>query len=183
MQPISVHTVNYNGCKFQIIYKIFHDLPGARHYVQYQYFIKLSVKSFNYAKKTSLSPYSRGIEWFIEDQVGPGFLAVVWFGDLAPCPPPSSLSRHQLVFLFLCLPLCRWPSLWGGGGQDGRGAKPYEHEKTWLSINHSILSGETGAGILEQSMGARYLGIDSWAPQKISLSAGVTLVCRNLFSR
>jgi hypothetical protein len=41
-------------------------------------------------------------------------------------PPPSSVIRDT----------CWWQK--GGGG--GRGAKPYDREKAWSSINHSILS-------------------------------------------
>jgi hypothetical protein len=68
---------------------------------------------------------------------GPGFLAVVY--NSAPHPPLSPLSSPSL---FLSLPVCRRSSLlteWGGRG--GRGAKSYDLEKAWPSINHSILSG------------------------------------------
>ncbi len=63
-----------------------------------------------------------------------GFLAVEWYGSY---PPPS---RHKLS-LFLSLPVCRRSSLlterrreWGVGG-----AKSYDGEKAWSSVNHSIL--------------------------------------------
>ncbi len=74
---------------------------------------------------------------------GPGFLAVVRCGSspaLSPLPSFCNLS------LFLSLPArCQSSFLteevgdWGGGG--GRGAKSYDGEKAWSSINHSILSG------------------------------------------
>jgi hypothetical protein len=55
----------------------------------------------------------------------------------AQCP----LSAVRKVPLFLSLPVCRWSRDGGGGG--GRGAESCDRKKSWLSINHSILSGFT----------------------------------------
>ncbi len=69
---------------------------------------------------------------------GPGFLSVVWFGSFptTPPPPPRTVSK-----LSLFITVCRRSSLLKGeeGGGVG-GAKSYEGEKAWFSINHSILS-------------------------------------------
>ncbi len=54
--------------------------------------------------------------------------------------PPSTVSK---LSLFLSLPVCRRSSLLtgeGGGGDEG-GAKSYDGEKAWSSVNPSILSG------------------------------------------
>ncbi len=55
-------------------------------------------------------------------------------------------SHHQLVSLFLSLPMCRRSNLlteeWGEGGRRVVfGAKSFDREKTWPSINPTILSG------------------------------------------
>jgi hypothetical protein len=42
---------------------------------------------------------------------------------------------------FISFPVCRRSTKWIGGGGEG-GAKSYDREKAWPSINHSILSGE-----------------------------------------
>ncbi len=73
---------------------------------------------------------------------GPGFLDVVWFGS---SPTLSPLSRQQVVSLSLssCVSpvnLTDWREI---GGFGGGGAKSYEGEKVWSSINHSILSAHT----------------------------------------
>jgi hypothetical protein len=87
-------------------------------------------------------PAPESTECFIEDQ------AFLRSYDSAP------LLAHPL---FLSSPVSKLPLFsvscessveltdgrWGGGG--GRGAKPYDREKAWLSINHSILSGLPGA--------------------------------------
>jgi hypothetical protein len=70
---------------------------------------------------------------------GPG--SVVWFGSL-PTPFPPSVNK---LSLFLNLRECHRSSLlmWEGGGgrgEGGRRAKPYDREKAWASINHSIFS-------------------------------------------
>jgi hypothetical protein len=68
----------------------------------------------------------------------PDFLAILCFGSSTA---PSSLSRQQVVSLFLSLPLCHQRSslLTGEGGGGGVGAKSYDSEKAWSSINHAIL--------------------------------------------
>ncbi len=70
---------------------------------------------------------------------GPGFFAVVRFGDLAPPPPLSPVSK---LSLFLNLPVNRRSSLPKGGWEEGVGgaAESYGGEKAWFSINHSLLS-------------------------------------------
>jgi hypothetical protein len=66
----------------------------------------------------------------------PGFLTVVWFG-----PPPLPLASCLSFSLFQSIAgrAC-WRERGGGGG-----AKSYDGEKAWSSINHSILSGHTWA--------------------------------------
>ncbi len=63
---------------------------------------------------------------------GPGFLAAVWFGF-----PPSPFCGQQVVSLSqsFCVSLND-----GRRGGCGRGAKSYDGEKAWPSINQSILS-------------------------------------------
>jgi hypothetical protein len=62
-----------------------------------------------------------------------------------PLPLPSPVSK---LSLHLSLPVELTEGRgWEGGG---RGAKSYDHEEAWLSINYSILSGllagsETGS--------------------------------------
>ncbi len=74
---------------------------------------------------------SESIEWLIEDQD----FSPSWFGSLPPPSPSSKLS------LFLSLPLFRRSSiLTGEGGGGGWGAKLYDCENAWSSLNHSILS-------------------------------------------
>ncbi len=76
------------------------------------------------------SPLRYGREyWMI--QRGPGFLL-----GFSPTPFPS--SPVSKLSLFLGLPMCRRPSLLTEEG-GGRGAKSYDREKAWLTINHSIL--------------------------------------------
>ncbi len=78
-------------------------------------------------------------KWFIKDQT---FLPSY---DLAPLPPiaPSPVSK---VSLFLSLSVCRayWQKGGTGGGSRGR-SESYEREKSWSSINHSILSAQAHA--------------------------------------
>jgi hypothetical protein len=55
---------------------------------------------------------------------------------------PSPVSK---LSLFLSLPVCHRSSLLSegggpGGGRGGGGAKLYDGEKAWSSINHSIFS-------------------------------------------
>jgi hypothetical protein len=53
--------------------------------------------------------------------------------------------------LFLSLPLCRRSSLLirEGGEGDGQGAKSFDLEEAWPSINHSILPGKQKQAALE----------------------------------
>ncbi len=72
---------------------------------------------------------------------GPGFLAVILFCFWPIFLPPFPVRK---LSLFLSLPVChRWSLLSeeaGGGGEGG--AKSYDREKAWSSINHPILSGK-----------------------------------------
>ncbi len=71
----------------------------------------------------------------------PGFLAVVWFGS---SPSPFSPFPVSNLSLFLSLPVCHRSSLLTGNGGKGwglgRGAKSYDRNTAWPSINHAILS-------------------------------------------
>ncbi len=64
-----------------------------------------------------------------------------------PIPPPPVIIFSS----FLSLPVCRRSSLYwrerGGLGWGGRGAKSYDGEKAWPSLNHSILSAVDGSNI------------------------------------
>ncbi len=64
---------------------------------------------------------------------GPDFLTVVWIGS---SPTPFTLSRQQVVSLFLSRPVCRWSSLPTEG--DGRGAKSYDHKKACMALCKSF---------------------------------------------
>jgi hypothetical protein len=61
--------------------------------------------------------------------------------DLAPLPPLVPISRQQIVSLTKSSFVLRPERGWGEGG---RGAKSYDGEKAWSSVNHSILSEEPG---------------------------------------
>ncbi len=75
------------------------------------------------------------IEWFIENQT------VLRSYDSAPRPHPSPLPpASYLSFLSLCV---GGRAYWRDKGRvGGRGAKSYDREEAWPSINHSILSGK-----------------------------------------
>ncbi len=92
--------------------------------------------SINHSHPPPVHNYTREY-WIIYR--GPSFLAFVRFGSSPTSfPPTSPVSK---LSLFLSLIVCRRSSLLTGeGGRGGRGAKSYEHEKAWPSINHSILS-------------------------------------------
>ncbi len=71
---------------------------------------------------------------------GQGFLAVIWFGSFAAPPPPitvSKLDRRHTGRLRK-----RDNLLTGEGVGGGWGAESYNCQKTWSSVNHSILSGQ-----------------------------------------
>ncbi len=63
--------------------------------------------------------------------------------DSAPRPTPFvPFSRQQVFSLFLIIPVSSVEVTDGRGGEERvRGAKSYDREKAWSSINHSILSG------------------------------------------
>ncbi len=67
---------------------------------------------------------------------GPGFLAIVLFGSSPSHPSASCLSFS----VFLCDALVELTDGRGGGRRGWGGAKSYDDEKAWSSINHSILS-------------------------------------------
>jgi hypothetical protein len=69
----------------------------------------------------------------------PGFRSY----DLAPppLPVPSLVSKLSIVF---SVHVCHRLNLLTGEG--GGGAKSYDREKAWFSINHSILSSGTLQG-------------------------------------
>jgi hypothetical protein len=62
----------------------------------------------------------------------PGFLAVVWFG-FSPTPFPLLSSQQDVS-------LSQSPCVLPVELSYGSGAKSYDREKAWPSINHSILS-------------------------------------------
>ncbi len=77
---------------------------------------------------------SEGIECFTEDQ------AFLQSNDSGPRPPPSRpLSRQQITSLSQSS--CLSPVELILTGEGGRGAKSYDRERAWPSINHSILFG------------------------------------------
>jgi hypothetical protein len=69
--------------------------------------------------------------WMI--QIGPGFLAVIWFG-------PSPLSNQQVFHLYQTSCVSPVELSDGRGWAVGGEAKSYDGEKTWSSIHHLILS-------------------------------------------
>ncbi len=80
-------------------------------------------------------PHPESIEWFIENQ------AFLRSYDSAPRPPPlPSPSLVSKLSLFLSLSVCRRSGEVGSGRGGGLEAKAYDREKTWPSINHSIVS-------------------------------------------
>jgi hypothetical protein len=89
------------------------------------------------------------IEWLIEDQA---FLRS-YDSALIPSPLLPSFS----VFLYMVAGRAYWRG-WGGGG---RGAKLYDREKAWPSLDHSILSGGLGSTLcsleLDQNWSLRLL--------------------------
>ncbi len=64
---------------------------------------------------------------------GPCFLAIVWFGSY-PTPSSRKLDQQHTGRLRTRENLLT---------EEGVGAKSYDGEKTWSSINHSILPGPT----------------------------------------
>ncbi len=64
--------------------------------------------------------------------------------DLARRPPPSPLSRHQVISLSQssCVSPAELTDGEGGEGASGRRAKLlYDRKKAWSSGNNSVLSG------------------------------------------
>ncbi len=77
------------------------------------------------------------IEWFKEDQaLSPSY-------DWAPSPLLS--SRQVFLSQSSCVSPVE-PSDGRGGGGDVGGAKSYDGEKAWSSINHSVLSVKNPSG-------------------------------------
>ncbi len=76
------------------------------------------------------------IEWFVEDQT----VSPLYY--LAPPPPPPHFSHHysKLDRRHTGRLRKRDSLLTGEGGGVGGGAKSYDSEKVWPSINHAILS-------------------------------------------
>ncbi len=68
---------------------------------------------------------------------GPGLLAVVWFGTTIPPPLVSNLSLFLSSF---CVSPVEPTDGRGGREGGGGGAKSYNDEKAWPSVNLSILS-------------------------------------------
>jgi hypothetical protein len=67
---------------------------------------------------------------------GPGFLAFVWFGFPQPLPLPAASCLSFSVFLCIAR-----RAYWQENGEGGSGgAKSYDGEKAWPSLNHLILS-------------------------------------------
>jgi hypothetical protein len=64
----------------------------------------------------------------------PGLKAVVWFGS-SPIPPLLPSASCLSFWVFLCLSPS---SLLTGEVGGGAGAKSYDGEKAWSSLNHSI---------------------------------------------
>ncbi len=92
--------------------------------------------SSSYLQHTELLSYCREY-WMIYR--GPGFLAVVydWLLPQHLTPyPVSKLDQRHTGRLTKKVNL-----MTGEGGGSGGGAKSYDCEKTWSSINYSILSG------------------------------------------
>ncbi len=82
--------------------------------------------------KSSLG-FTEDIREYWMNYRGPRFLAVVWFN-----PPLSSVSSTMRR---LTGRLRKRNNFLTGGGGEGEGAKSYDGEKAWSSLNHSILSG------------------------------------------
>ncbi len=82
----------------------------------------------------------------------PGFLAY----DSAPRRKPlPHLSRQSFsLYQSSCVSPVEFTDM--KEGQDGRGAKSYDGEKAWSSINHSILSAELPPSSVQQ---ARWLSV------------------------
>ncbi len=87
--------------------------------------------------KHSLQPQPESTEWFIEDQAfSPSY-------DFVPPLPSSSLIPPANCLSFSVL-LCHrsLPAYWRYWWERGEvGAKSYDSEKAWSSVNHFILSG------------------------------------------
>ncbi len=84
-----------------------------------------------------LSVISESIKLFIEDH------AFLWSYDSVPRPPPFLPSSQQLVSLSpsSCVSSVELTNgRWGEEVGLGRGAKSYDRNTAWPSINHSMLS-------------------------------------------
>ncbi len=99
----------------------------------------MSGENLNLKKKLILykitANFSQCIEWFVKDQVF--FLRLY---DSAPRPPSSPLSRQQVVSLSRSSSVSSGKLTDERGVGGGRGAKLYDSENAWSSINHLKLS-------------------------------------------
>ncbi len=75
-------------------------------------------------------PVPESIQWFIEGQA---FLVVVRLGSY-PTPPTSPVPSANCLSFSLCVDSRPYWREIGGGSE--RGAKLYDREKAWPSINH-----------------------------------------------
>jgi hypothetical protein len=89
----------------------------------------------DHRKRMSYSKQSKNLSHLLKEE------AAFLFSRSYELAPPCPLFRQQ-VSLFFSPPVCRWSILLTGEGVEGGGggAKSYCGERTWSSINHSILS-------------------------------------------
>ncbi len=111
--------------------------------------------------------HTESVERFIEDQ------AFLRSYDSAPRPPPSPFSHQQVVSLSQssCV---TGQAYWRGGGGGGWGgglrSKPYDSEKVWPSINHSILSANKSVKVSYSELAfAFYTFLEGWQQIRIHI--------------
>jgi hypothetical protein len=91
--------------------------------------IKIDIKDENISGKCASKLYGAG-QRVLNDYGGSGFLAVSRFG-----PFPSSFPLSKASCLSLSVFLCVAGRAYLTGGGCGGGAKSYDGEKAWTSIN------------------------------------------------